>query len=129
MLRDVPDEAMPELFDVRNCHRVKHIITTANAIVVGCPFSPQIQKDAELHRTPHGVFPNGWYDAASLSTPMTFSSFSPSEDQQSPPLLGSFSFVRVLLNEKHRTAKCWLRHTLAHVCGSLRRPRNSKPRL
>ena len=24
MLRDVPDEAMPELFDARNCHRVKH---------------------------------------------------------------------------------------------------------
>ena len=26
MLRDVPDEAMPELFDVRSCHRVKHLL-------------------------------------------------------------------------------------------------------
>ena len=26
MLRDVPDEVMPELFDVRKCHRVKHAL-------------------------------------------------------------------------------------------------------
>ena len=41
---------------------------------------------------------------------MSSSSFSPSEDQQSLPLRGSFSLVRVLLNEGHRTAKWWLRH-------------------
>ena len=59
--------------------------------------------------------------AASLSTPMSSCLLSPSEDQQSAPVRGSFSSVRVLLNGEHRTAKWWLRH----VPGSLRRPRNS----
>ena len=36
-MHHVPDEAMPELFDVRNCHRLKHM-NTANTIVLGHPF-------------------------------------------------------------------------------------------
>ena len=43
--------------------------------------------------------------AASLSTPISFYFFSPSEDQKSLPLRGSFSSVRVLLNEEHCTAE------------------------
>ena len=65
MLRDVPDEAMPELFDAQNCHRVKHI-ATANAIVLGHLFPARVEKDAQLHRTPHGAFPNGWCELLHL---------------------------------------------------------------
>ena len=62
-------------------------------MIVGHPFSPRIEKDAGLHRTPYAVlFPNGWCDAASLSTSTSSSSFYPLRDQQSLPLRGSFLF-------------------------------------
>ena len=134
MRRDVPDKAMPELFDVRKCHRVKHALPSPVQSSSDTLFLLGSRKtlNSTDHRTEHF---SQWVVriAASLSKPMSSSSCSPSEDQQSSlSLRGSFfSSVRVLVNEKHRTAKWWLRHApltamckgiidLAHIRGSRR---------
>ena len=78
----------------------------ANKAPHGCLF-PYLDTSTE-HRTEH--FLMGGSIAASLSTPMSSSSFSPSEEQLWSPLRGLFSSVRVLLDKEYRTPKWWICH-------------------
>ena len=109
MLRDVPDEAMPELFYVRNCHRVKEASPSPMQSSLDTLFFLGLRKtpNSTEHRTEH--FPMDGANCCITSQTHASSSFSPSEDQKSSPLRGSFYYVRVFLNEEHRTAKWFLR--------------------
>ena len=59
MLRDVPDEAMPKLFDVRKCHRVKHALPSPMQSSSDILFLLRSRKtlNSTDHRTEH--FPMG----------------------------------------------------------------------
>ena len=116
MLRDVPDEAMLKLFDVRKCHRVKHALPSSMQSSPDTLFLLGSRKtlNSTDHHTEH--FPMGGANCCMTFQTQEFLFLSSSEGQQPSPLRGSFSSVRVLLNEEHRTAKWWLRHAPLHPC-------------
>ena len=140
MLRDVPDEAMPELFDVRNCHDVKHALPSPMQSFSDIYFLLGSRKtllnSTKHHRTPHGSFPNGWcelqytFQTHELLFPFPVGGSTFIRHRcEIPFLMSACSLTKSIAQQNSGFAMSPLIRAMckAHVPGSLRRPRNLKP--